>query len=410
MNKETFCSLPFSGLFLGSDGGVRPCCSLRGNLGNINENTVEEILNNGISRSIRTSIINNKWHPFCSQCKELESRGARTERTGTLHRLEDFNNADAGYFKLEKLDLRWSNTCNLTCNYCYEYFSSKWAEIKGIKINSNKEEAELRVFSFIEDNLNSINNVNLLGGEPLLQKPNIRLLDSLPKDAPIYILTNLTVPLQKNPVAQKLIDNPNVAWGISFETIQKRFEYVRHGGNWYQLLDNLRFLNNNKVKIIDSHPLYCMYSALNLVEYYDFIESEGYFSHLYWQVLQNINGLDVFKAAYPIKVKAIDELERVFVKYESKYNMDLLRKIYDSLKDSLNTQYYNSEKALQWLDDLSKSIPGKKQDFIREWTHLYSDFLATKYFIHKGDNLVRDENNVPLYSAEHIIIDDVDNQ
>jgi MoaA/NifB/PqqE/SkfB family radical SAM enzyme len=406
MNKETFCSLPFSGLFLGSDGGLRPCCSLRGDLGNINNNTVEEILQGDISTSIRKSIINNEWHPMCSQCKELESRGARTERTGTTYRIDDFKNADEKFFRLEKLDLRWSNTCNLTCNYCYEYFSSKWAEIKGIRINANKDDAEFKVFSFIEDHKQHLNNINLLGGEPLLQKPNIRLLDTIPNSVPIYILTNLTQPLEKNAVAQKLLENPNVSWGISFETIGKRFEYVRHGGSWYQLLDNLHYLSYKKVINIDTHPLYCLYSAFNIMEYYDFIESEGYFNHLYWQVLQNIEGLDVFRSAYPLKVKAVNELEKVFVKYENKYDMTLLKKIYESLLSTLTTQFFTSNDAINFLNTLDKQIPNKKQEFIINYTDLYIELLGTQYFVlnSETEGIVCNIDNTPVYSSAEIII------
>jgi MoaA/NifB/PqqE/SkfB family radical SAM enzyme len=156
--------MPFSSVFLGSDGGVRPCCSLRGELGNINESSLEDIIHGPIATSIRQSIIDEKWHPMCSQCQDLESKGARNERTGTVESMIKFVDYKADDFKLEKLDLRWSNTCNLACNYCYPYFSSKWAEIKGIKINANKMSAEDKVFAFIQKNIDTVNNINLLGG------------------------------------------------------------------------------------------------------------------------------------------------------------------------------------------------------------------------------------------------------
>lgn len=405
MDKSSFCALPFSGLFLGSDGGLRPCCSLRGDLGNVNKNTVEEILYGDIATSIRRSIINNEKHPMCSQCYELESRGARTERTGTIHKMEHFKNYDENKFILEKLDLRWSNTCNLTCNYCYEYFSSKWAEIKGIKINANKEDNESKIFSFIEDNLEHLNNINLLGGEPLLQKPNVRLLSTIPKNVPIYILTNLTVPLDKNKVALELLPNKNVSWGISFETIEKKFEYVRHGGSWNQLLDNLRMLNHEKVTHIDIHPLYCLYSAFNMLEFYDFIESEGYFTSIYWQVLQNEPGLDVFKLPFSLKVKAIDELEKVFSKYETKYDMKLLRNIYTNLKDSLHDTYYEGYPVINFLNKLESHIPGKLQGFKNLWPELYINVISNKYHVTTTIGTFTDSNGIPIYSSERMQIE-----
>jgi MoaA/NifB/PqqE/SkfB family radical SAM enzyme len=378
MNKETFCSLPFSEVFLGSDGGIRPCCSLRGELGDINKSSLEDILNGDIATSIRKSIIDGKWHSMCSQCEELEPKGARTERTHTVHFMDKFKNASKNDFVLENLDLRWSNTCNLSCNYCYEYFSSKWAEIKGIKVNANKETAEEKIFTFIENQVNQHNKllqVRLLGGEPLLQKQNVRLLNTIKNNSKIYILTNLTVPLETNKVAQLLLENNNVTWGVSFETVNKRFEYVREGGKWDQLLSNLRLLHS-KNKTIDSHPLYCLYSAFNLVEYYDFLDSEGCFSTQYWQVLQNIQGLDVFLLPNKLKIKALDELERCFVKYEHKFDMSLLKSINQSLIDSLSKDSNNTDKCLNWLDELDKFIPAKKESFIELWPELYQDFIT----------------------------------
>ena len=72
MNKETFCSFPFDTIFLGADSGVKTCCSARQDLGNLNVNAIETILNSDIAQEVRESIINNQWHSQCSQCKEIE--------------------------------------------------------------------------------------------------------------------------------------------------------------------------------------------------------------------------------------------------------------------------------------------------------------------------------------------------
>lgn len=406
MNEKTFCSLPFTGVFLGSDGGVRPCCSLRGELGNINENSLDEIINGEIATSIRTSIVNNEWHPMCSQCQDLESRGARTERVGTMHLYDKLNTLTEKDFTLTKLDLRWSNTCNLTCNYCYEYFSSKWAEIKGIKVNANKDIAEEKVFSFIEENMaknpDIRYNVNLLGGEPLLQKPNSKLLDTISNRSDIYILTNLTVPLDTNKIAIKLLEGDNVAWGISFETIGKRFEHVRYGGEWDQLVKNLRYLRDSKVRSIDSHPLYCVYSAFNLVEYLEFIGEEGYFNKQYWQVLQNTAGLDVYQMSYPMKVKALKELEICFDRYDKHFDLSLLKSVHVGLEASMDTQYYNSEAAFTWLNELDKSIPGQKQSFIDLWPEVYNDMNITRSWeTNETGKYLTDINNRPIYKTKN---------
>jgi len=370
MNKSTFCSLPFTSIFLGSDGGVKPCCSLRGDLGNINQQPIEEILNGPIARGLRQDIIDGNWNKMCSQCEELESKGARTERIHTVPLMEQFKEVKQDYFRLDKLDLRWSNTCNLTCNYCYEYFSSQWAAIKGIKVNSNKEHAEDSIFSFIEKHKDSIINIQLLGGEPLLQKPNNRLIDIVP-DSNYYILTNLSTELKNNGIAKKLLSNKKAIWGVSFETIGERFEYVRHGAKWKTLNDNFDLLAEYN-RPFDTHPLYCVYSAFNLLEYYDFLKTKNNFNQMYWQLLQNIPGLDVFRLPNPMKKIALMEIEKVLdIHKEEKWNNHLLQNIYNKLKESMDSPRINSLDAFKYPRELEKDLPNKEKEFIRLWPEVY---------------------------------------
>ena len=198
-------------------------------------------------------------------------------------------------------------------------------------------------FSFIKNNKDKISNINLLGGEPLLQKPNIKLLNLVP-DSYYYILTNLSTEIEGNKLAEQLLANPKVSWGISFETVGDRFEYVRNGADWNRLVHNLRLLNHHKVPNIDVHPLYCIYSAFNLCEFYEFLEGEGYFNNIYWQLLQNIKGLDVFRSPKSLKIKAVAELELCISRYEDKFNITNISKGFmggAKYSDFVFTIFYN---------------------------------------------------------------------
>jgi MoaA/NifB/PqqE/SkfB family radical SAM enzyme len=236
MDKKTFCMKPFSGLFLSPDGGIKYCCALKENLGNINKNSVEEIINSELALDIRNKIINGEWHDSCSYCKKVEERGGRSERVNDIDRFT------SNQFKLNEIDLRWSNTCNLSCNYCNSLFSSKWASINGEKINSNKEHSETSLIDYISNNQETLKSVLLLGGEPLLQKQNEILLKNV-GNSNIKILTNLSVDLRNNKIFSILKENQNVNWNVSFETIKDKFEYVIHGANWSIFLDNLRIIS-----------------------------------------------------------------------------------------------------------------------------------------------------------------------
>jgi len=311
MNKETFCSLPFTEIFLGPDGLIKTCCSASTPLGSLHTNTIDEIINSKKAISIRQHILDGKWHSSCKQCQRQESQNARSERESDLERFQtDYGPVDKSFFKLRRLDLRWSNTCNLSCTYCYEYFSSKWATLKGLKINTIKDENENSLFLMIEKNIDSIENILMLGGEPLLQKQNLRLVNTITDDRSFYILSNLAIPLESNAIAQTLINERTTKWGVSFETVNLKYEYVRRGASWDLFVKNINYIQEKTSNNIDAHSLYSIYSAFNLVEFYEFIH-ENKIKNVFWNLLESTgenSTASVLKLSPELKQRAIDEI------------------------------------------------------------------------------------------------------
>lgn len=370
MNKETFCPYPFDTIFLGADSGIKTCCSSRADLGNLNKDNIETILSSDTAQEVKQTILDGKWHPQCSQCKEIEDMGGRSERSVATDRsFERYQtiNLDKNYFKLEKIDLRWTNTCNLACNYCYEYFSSKWSTIKGLKVNTLNEVNQESLFQLIEKSKDTITDINLLGGEPLLQKQNLRLVEIL-KDKKYYVLTNLAVPFSSNPIANKLLSEPNVDWGISFETIGKRFEYVRHNADWDVFNNNLSYVRSKAPDVtINAHPLYCTYSAFNLVEYYEYVLGNSAFNEIYWCVIRNIDGLNVFKLPKNLKELAIKEIEKCEERFPGASGIDHLTDIRKKLIDSLDDKYKVETDFNKFTAEIEKVLSNKEFSFNELW-------------------------------------------
>jgi len=366
MDKKTFCMKPFSGLFLSPDGGVKYCCALNESLGNINEESIDEIIKGKTATDIRKKIIDGEWHDLCSYCKKVEERGGRSER------VDDINRFTSEQFKLEEIDLRWSNTCNLSCNYCNSLFSSKWAIINGEKINKNKEHSETTLIDFVSKNQETLNSVFLLGGEPLLQKQNEQLLKNV-GDANIQLLTNLSIDLINNKIFNILKENKNVNWNVSFETIGDKFEYVRHDAKWETFLNNLRIVSKISKNGIGAQPVYCLYSAFNLDEFYDFIETEGYFNNVWWQNLTHPDVLDVFNLPKELKQIAVDEINRCIKKYK-KYDFSTLLNIRDSLIQSEDKDL--TKNFLLYNENLEKNqLKNKKNTFKNLYPDLYKSLI-----------------------------------
>lgn len=376
MNDKIFCNKPFGSIFLGPDGGIRPCCSLTGgDLGNLNIQPIEEILNGELAKSIRQSFINNEWHPSCSICKKLEDIGSGlSEKVFIESEYEKISKVGADYFKLRSMDLRWTNLCNLACNYCMPYFSSRWAQINNIKVNSLHKDNVATLLQYVKNNLDGIYTIMMLGGEPLLQKENNELLDILAtakNDIDITMLTNLSNPIETNNIAQKLLSRTNgrVDWCISIETVGDRFEYVRDGASWQILNNNIAILNKNRpnVSCINLYPIYCLYSAFNLEEYFEWALSINADS-VRWQMLNDPAELSILNLNKDLKLEAIAEIDNIVEKYSTKFDMQSLLYI---KKEISSFKEPNQISIRKWNSDLEKNkLPNKKFTFAELWPNL----------------------------------------
>lgn len=362
--RHNFCSYPFESFFLYTNGDVKFCCASKNTLGNISTDKLVDILHNTDATEIRKSILNGEWHSNCSYCQEIEKTGATSQR----NTISEFDIKDEHDFKLIHFDPRWSNTCNLSCVYCDSFFSSKWASIKGEKYSQDRHLAEESVYDFILNNKDSVKKVQLLGGEPLLQKQNTRLLDILP-EIEVYVLTNLTVDLDTNSVAQTLLNSPKVSWGVSFETIGDRFEYIRHGADWNKFENNLATVYERTNRKLNAHPVFFLLSSLRLLEYCDYVFQSEYIDRVYWQGLITPAAIDIFSAKPEIKKLALTQLDRVIEKYEHSHtdNISDLYNFRSSLLDN-NTQ---SNGTLSWIDRIENKYLMKDVTASKLWKELY---------------------------------------
>lgn len=210
------------------------------------------------------------------------------------------------------IDVRWNTTCNLSCNYCGEKCSSKWAALKHIPIKSHTRSYYQEVCEYISIHAGSVREVALVGGEPLLIPENERLLDVLPKNCTVTVITNVSVDFDKNQVAKKLQQRTNVGWSLSFDNIGDKFNYVRHGGNWELLKSNLstvKQLCESGQHWAGIHAVYNLYNCTSLIELTEFARSNKFTIH--WQTLFQPSYLDPQHLGAKTVYRAHTEIERL---------------------------------------------------------------------------------------------------
>jgi MoaA/NifB/PqqE/SkfB family radical SAM enzyme len=308
------CAAPWRGLHINPRGDVKTCCAGDPNmLGNLNSQTIEEVLHGSILQEVRQTIRRGQLHEtYCYNCIQAERYG-RSERDWHNRLNPDFDPAqvsDTDHYPV-LIDVRWNTTCNLSCNYCAPACSSKWADLKGIAVKSGTRPYYEQVCDYLEKHQDRIKEVALVGGEPLLLPENVRLLDVVPESAIVTLITNATVDLESNKIFNKLATRQRVGWSLSFDNIESRFEYVRNGSTWNKLLHNLDLIQDlmKQGQWGGIHAVYNIYNATRLVEFTQFARQRGL--SIQWQSLYQPDCLDPARLGPKIAQLAQDEIAQL---------------------------------------------------------------------------------------------------
>jgi organic radical activating enzyme len=217
------------------------------------------------------------------------------------------------------------------------------------------------IIAFIESNQSTLKNLGLLGGEPLLQKENDQLLDAIGPDVHINLITNLSVPLENNQIFKKLLDKNRVVWDISFDTVEQKFEYVRHGASWDLLLKNIRYLQD-AVKDRPGHligvaSVYSVYNALNLSQVHEYF-ADNNLPNMRWNELNNPVVLSVINLPKQFRDLAAQELEKSIPYHKWHRQKTFLQEMANSIrntttsKDNCNDLYewHSKQEQTYWPD------------------------------------------------------------
>jgi len=342
--ETRYCAAPWRGLHINPKGDVKTCCAGNPNmLGNLNQTNIVDILQSPALMEIRNTVKSGVLHPqYCSNCINAERYG-NSERNWHNDVNNDFDIARANINDHQPviLDIRWNTTCNFSCNYCGPLSSSKWAiMLDNVNVDQKTRAYLAQVCDYIQAHASSIKEVAMVGGEPLLLKENEHVLDIIPKDSIVTLITNLNVDFQKNNIVKKLSQRQRVGWSISFENIGDRFEYVRYGGNWQLMMDNLKLVigyMHHQGHWGGIHAVYNIYSATRLCELRELAQELGISIH--WQTLHDPDYLDPANHADWVKALCMEEIDRYLDRFDLTSNeTDFLTQVRHNLSNNQHPQ------------------------------------------------------------------------
>jgi len=364
-----FCSVPWNHFEVFSNGDIKTCS--KGNpLGNINKATIEEILNGAKLHEIKKDLLDNKLNENCLECHKLTTTGEHFDlrnHYNPMFKEFDINYEDLNKFQLHGIDLHWDNTCNFKCIYCNPAQSSLIAQEQNVITIKSELQNINKIIDLIVKNQYSMKEIYLSGGEPLLVKHNIKLLAQIEnKNLPIRVNSNISQINDKNAVFAEIKKFKNVLWTISSDTSDKKFNYIRSGGNWNQTVENIKILKN----IGHGLRLNSVFFIGNVVDIFDhieyFITSHGIVDITINQ-LMNHNYLLARNAPVVLKNIAKEKLQKLL-------NKNLIAKN--------SNAYYNIARCQQELDAPIEDALGyvnyfEKLDSMRNtnWREIFPELI-----------------------------------
>lgn len=226
----------------------------------------------------RSDMLEGKWPGHgCEHCKNIEDAGGTSDRMihldfhGITAPPELDTDLTATNVTPRILEIYFSNVCNLKCVYCQPLFSSQinqentkfgkfikdGVHIDGpMNIPEEFTEATNGMFDWLDKNIQHLNKLLILGGEPFIQKETQRLLDFIAvRELPnldLVLFSNLTIDhekfkkqidhLQKIKFKSK-INQINIVG--SLDCWGSPSEYVRNGLDLSLFQQNFEYLLNH---------------------------------------------------------------------------------------------------------------------------------------------------------------------
>lgn len=294
--NKTFCVAPWISTYVNPQGKVYPCCvwdqdKLGEGLGNVNNDSLENIYKSNETKRIRQALLSGEILPECAHCDRQSSREFDVSYRSYLN--EKFKhvkiNSVDSELKLMMWDIRLSNFCNFKCRSCSLAFSSSWFEDHKIlhPTDTVNKKALIQIndkqkfLTSLEKHYQYVEEVYFAGGEPLIMPEHYTILEELikrQKQPKLRYNTNLSnLDVKGVPIESYWEKFDTVDIAISIDGIGPIGEYIRKGFEHQVVVKNIeriqKFVKNQRSLGKDFSINYTVtFGALNYFHMIDFIK------------------------------------------------------------------------------------------------------------------------------------------
>jgi len=259
--------MPWVHLHMEPSGEVKPCCmpkTLEGIIGDLRNNTLEEIWNCKDLKQLRLNMLAGEKSNICNTCYILEEAGSNSLRESSMrHFKQHFDSVvettqDDGTvpeLHMKYIDIRFSNICNFRCRSCGPQLSSRWHSDTVKLWPSYKDPAIIRPYADpeklwkqIEPLIPGLEEIYFAGGEPLIMEEHYRILKILDEKKLYHVHlkynTNFSQMKYKSQDVMEIWNKfDKVQVGASLDDSYERGEYIRKGQKWQEVMENRKRLS-----------------------------------------------------------------------------------------------------------------------------------------------------------------------
>lgn len=381
-----------NGLRVHTDGSYTPCClsidtklkNDNGDILNVSKNSIKEALNSKTLRELREQTSLGLEPEACNICWNEEKAGVISKR---IRDNRKFLSEKIKSNSLHLLELNLGNICNLACRSCNLSATINWKNEHNL-INTSEDtripehilnQEALKystpfqdtsiLWSDLKDNLKDVVYLDLYGGEPMLMKKQWEMLKysvekGYCKNQHVHFNTNGTI--FKQEYVDLLTHFKYVDISFSLDGIGKKFDYIRHLGNWNKVDKNIQLWLNSTKK--HSNFFFNVCFTVTVLNVMDFPEVAD------WSIKRNIR------------------VHSNFVHFPDYYCItnipeDFKKEITNQLKSSwISEKDKNIYKEHMEIINFMNSLPPKKE--------LWSRFINVTKLLDKSRNQ-KFENSLP---------------
>lgn len=238
--SKPFCYAPWTTMLYGSmyKAGAQPCCEWNGD---VFEGKIKDYQSSKYLKKIKHAMTKHDKDFIsnsCEECIEQEKYNGKSSRTWINHYV---NNGRYQLDKINKLDFRPDNLCNLKCRMCSPQSSSliekEMIELGWIEPIKKRDVSD--VFSL---DLKDLKILKLIGGEPTINKNMFGIMDYLikndwAKNVNLQYTTNCTS--INDFWLDKTAKFHHVSVCMSIDATGSCFEYIRRGAKWSHVSKNI---------------------------------------------------------------------------------------------------------------------------------------------------------------------------